>query len=101
MNNLTGEDNDNYTQKMLRRLRREIAVRNKIIVVSIGSGLTAKYVIKGGADFLLALNSGSFAVWAEVLYAAFFHIQTAMRWSITLWNVNSYLLSEIFQLSSA
>ena len=41
-------------KKMLRRLRREIAVRNKIIAVSIGSGLTAKYVIKGGADFLLA-----------------------------------------------
>ncbi|TVM01880.1 MAG: AraC family transcriptional regulator [Candidatus Brocadia sp. WS118] len=47
-------------KKMLRRLRREIAVRNKIIAVSIGSGLTAKYVIKGGADFLLALNSGIF-----------------------------------------
>ena len=29
-------------KKMLRRLRREIAVRNKIIAVSIGSGLTAK-----------------------------------------------------------
>lgn len=44
----------------LEKLRREIKAENHLIAVASGTGLTAKYAIQGGADFLLALNSGIF-----------------------------------------
>lgn len=44
----------------LEKLRREIDAENHLIAVASGTGLTAKYAIQGGADFLLALNSGIF-----------------------------------------
>lgn len=44
----------------LEKLRREIEAENHLIAVASGTGLTAKYAIQGGADFLLALNSGIF-----------------------------------------
>lgn len=47
-------------RKFLETLYREIDMGNHIIAVASGTGLTAKYAIKGGADFLLALNSGIF-----------------------------------------
>ncbi|MEG0377823.1 MAG: phosphoenolpyruvate hydrolase family protein [Eubacterium sp.] len=47
-------------QQFLSELRAEINKGNHIIAVASGTGLTAKYAIQGGADFLLALNSGIF-----------------------------------------
>ncbi|WP_195270596.1 phosphoenolpyruvate hydrolase family protein [Eubacterium sp. 1001713B170207_170306_E7] len=47
-------------EAFLERLREEIEAKNHLIAVASGTGLTAKYAIQGGADFLLALNSGIF-----------------------------------------
>lgn len=47
-------------EDFLERLKKEIDAKNHLIAVASGTGLTAKYAIQGGADFLLALNSGIF-----------------------------------------
>ncbi|MEG1620147.1 MAG: phosphoenolpyruvate hydrolase family protein [Eubacterium sp.] len=47
-------------EQFLKNLYQEIDAHRHLIGVASGSGLTAKYAIKGGADFLLALNSGIF-----------------------------------------
>ena len=44
----------------LQAIRQEIDRGNYLIAAVSGTGLTAKYAIRGGADFLLALNSGIF-----------------------------------------
>jgi predicted TIM-barrel enzyme/AraC-like DNA-binding protein len=47
-------------QEVLARLNEQIAKKSHLIGVSCGSGLSAKYVSRGGADLILALNSGKF-----------------------------------------
>ncbi|MFD2706579.1 phosphoenolpyruvate hydrolase family protein [Salibacterium lacus] len=44
----------------LTKLHQQIRTNKQLIGVAAGSGLTAKNVEKGGADFLLALSSGRF-----------------------------------------
>jgi len=47
-------------QQIIENLRKQIKVHHHILGVALGSGLTAKYAEEGGADFLLALNSGKY-----------------------------------------
>ncbi len=47
-------------ENILKNLRNQIKVHHHILGVALGSGLTAKYAEEGGADFLLALNSGKY-----------------------------------------
>lgn len=47
-------------KKILENLKSQIKKGNHIIGVATGTGMTAKYAKKGGADFLLMLNSGRF-----------------------------------------
>lgn len=47
-------------KEFLQKLREEIDTGRSLIAVASGTGLVAKYAIQGGADFLLALNSGIF-----------------------------------------
>ncbi|MCE5170100.1 phosphoenolpyruvate hydrolase family protein [Paenibacillus profundus] len=42
------------------QLKAQIKTNGHIIGVASGAGITAKYAVKGGADFILALNSGRF-----------------------------------------
>jgi predicted TIM-barrel enzyme/AraC-like DNA-binding protein len=42
------------------KLQAQIQANGHIIGVAAGAGITAKYAVKGGADFILALNSGRF-----------------------------------------
>ena len=42
------------------RINRSIAKNTPVIGVAVGSGLSAKQVAEGGADFLLALSAGYF-----------------------------------------
>jgi predicted TIM-barrel enzyme/AraC-like DNA-binding protein len=58
-------------QQILKNLRREISVNQHILGVAIGSGLTAKYAVEGGADFLLVLNSGKFRQLGRSSFAGF------------------------------
>lgn len=45
---------------ILQNLKAQIKKGNHIVGVATGTGMTAKYAKKGGADFLLMLNSGRF-----------------------------------------
>jgi predicted TIM-barrel enzyme/AraC-like DNA-binding protein len=47
-------------EQILHQLKTQIRVTGHIIGVAVGAGITAKYAVKGGADLLLALNSGRF-----------------------------------------
>jgi predicted TIM-barrel enzyme/AraC-like DNA-binding protein len=47
-------------QQIIENLRNQIKIHHHILGVALGSGLTAKYAEEGGADFLLALNSGKY-----------------------------------------
>lgn len=47
-------------EKLLENIKAQIKKGNRIIGVATGTGMTAKYAEKGGADFLLVLNSGRF-----------------------------------------
>ena len=58
-------------QQILENLHREISVNQHILGVAIGSGLTAKYAVEGGADFLLVLNSGKFRQLGRSSFAGF------------------------------
>jgi predicted TIM-barrel enzyme len=46
--------------QILDRLLNQISQHRHIIGVAVGAGISAKYAEKGGADLLLALNSGRF-----------------------------------------
>lgn len=47
-------------EKIIYKLKSQIKISGHIIGVAVGAGTTAKYALKGGADMLLALNSGRF-----------------------------------------
>lgn len=47
-------------EQILRKLNSQLRVKKHIIGVAVGAGITAKYSVRGGADFLFALNSGRF-----------------------------------------
>jgi len=47
-------------KKLLENINTEIKNGNHIVGVATGTGMTAKYAEKGGADFILVLNSGRF-----------------------------------------
>ena len=50
----------NKRQAILDNLRSQIKVHRYLLGVALGSGITAKHAEEGGADFLLALNSGRY-----------------------------------------
>lgn len=47
-------------ERILQRLRKQLQSEEHIIGVAAGAGISAKYAVKGGADLILALNSGRF-----------------------------------------
>lgn len=47
-------------EQILYTLKSQIRISGHIIGVAVGAGTTAKYAARGGADMLLALNSGRF-----------------------------------------
>ncbi len=47
-------------EKLLENIKAQIKKGKRIIGVATGTGMTAKYAERGGADFLLVLNSGRF-----------------------------------------
>lgn len=46
--------------QILNRFKNQLKNNKHLIGVAAGSGLSAKYAVKGGADFILALNSGKY-----------------------------------------
>lgn len=47
-------------EDIVNTLKSQIRITGHVIGVAVGAGITAKYAARGGADFLLALNSGRF-----------------------------------------
>jgi predicted TIM-barrel enzyme/AraC-like DNA-binding protein len=47
-------------EQVLNKLKVQIRITGHIIGVAVGAGISAKYALQGGADILLALNSGRF-----------------------------------------
>ncbi|MBS5787685.1 MAG: phosphoenolpyruvate hydrolase family protein [Clostridioides difficile] len=47
-------------ENIISDLRSQVKINGNIIGVSLGAGIIAKYAAKGGADLILALNSGKF-----------------------------------------
>ncbi|PKM49902.1 MAG: AraC family transcriptional regulator [Firmicutes bacterium HGW-Firmicutes-7] len=47
-------------EQILEKLKTQIKLNGHIIGVATGAGISAKYAAKGGADLILALNSGRF-----------------------------------------
>ncbi|HEY4390035.1 MAG TPA: phosphoenolpyruvate hydrolase family protein, partial [Paenibacillus sp.] len=47
-------------QRIVEHMHAQIHMNEHIIGVATGAGISAKYAVKGGADLILALNSGRF-----------------------------------------
>lgn len=60
-------DRDN----ILKMLRAQININGHIIGVAAGGGMTAKYTVMGGADFILALSAGKFRQMGRSSLASF------------------------------
>lgn len=59
-------------EEVIQRLHATIQLNGHILSVAAGSGLTAQYVIKGGADLILAINAGRFRQMGLSAFPAFF-----------------------------
>lgn len=58
-------------EKILEGIKSQIKKGNHIIGVATGTGMTAKYAQKGGADFILVLSSGRFRIMGRSSLAAY------------------------------
>jgi len=53
--------NNTYTrQEVLQRLHATLNARQAIIVAGAGTGISAKFIERGGADLIVIYNSGRF-----------------------------------------
>ena len=58
-------------KEILKRLWAQINVNGHIIGTVAGSGMTAKYEVMGGADFLLALSAGRFRIMGRSSFTSY------------------------------
>lgn len=65
------EDKLNKKYEIKNYLKKQINNKKYILGVAAGSGMTAKYAEQGGADFILALNSGRFRLMGVSSLAGF------------------------------
>jgi len=65
------EDKLNHKYEIKNYLNKQINKNQYILGVAAGSGMTAKYAEQGGADFILALNSGRFRLMGVSSLAGF------------------------------
>ncbi len=56
---------------IIKNLHAQINVNGHIIGAALGSGMTAKYVTMGGADFLVALSAGKYRIMGRSSYASY------------------------------
>ena len=53
-------------------LKSVIKINGHTLGVAVGNGMVADYTMKGGADFILAMNAGRFRQMGQSAFAAFF-----------------------------
>ena len=56
----TGKGNPYTREEVKARLQKTLAQKKAIIGAGAGTGISAKFIEKGGADFLIVYNSGRF-----------------------------------------
>lgn len=56
---------------ILRLLHAQVNINGHIIGAAVGSGMTAKYAVAGGSDFVLALSAGKYRVMGRSSYASY------------------------------
>ncbi|RRD92394.1 helix-turn-helix domain-containing protein [Clostridiales bacterium COT073_COT-073] len=59
-------------EQILKALKAQINVNGHIIGAVAGAGMTAKYAVMGGADFLLALSAGKYRIMGRSSFASYF-----------------------------
>ncbi len=59
-NKWTGKGNPYTREEIKNRLKETLAAKKAIIGAGAGTGISAKFIEKGGADFLIVYNSGRF-----------------------------------------
>ena len=57
--------------ELIKRLKSIIQMNGHMLSVAIGSGMTTQYLIKGGADLILAMNAGRFRQMGQSAFSAF------------------------------
>ncbi|MCI8483750.1 MAG: helix-turn-helix domain-containing protein [Lachnospiraceae bacterium] len=57
---------------LLKLLHAQININGHIIGAAVGSGMTAKCAVMGGADFLLALSAGKYRIMGRSSHACYF-----------------------------
>ena len=57
--------------ELLKTLQSMININGHILGVAAGNGMVSNYTIKGGADFILAMNAGRFRQMGQSAFAAF------------------------------
>ncbi len=58
-------------EAIVKFLHAQININGHIIGAALGSGMTAKYVSMGGADFIMALSAGRYRVMGRSSYASY------------------------------
>jgi len=59
-------------ETILKNLNAQININGHVIGAVAGSGMTAKYAVVGGADFVLALSAGRYRIMGRSSYASYF-----------------------------
>lgn len=57
---------------ILRLLHAQVNINGHIVGAAVGSGMTAKYAVMGGSDFVMALSAGKYRVMGRSSYASYF-----------------------------
>lgn len=58
--------------ELVNRLKSVIQVNGHMLAVAIGNGMSAQYVINGGADLILAISAGRFRQMGQNAFSGFF-----------------------------
>ena len=71
---------------ILRLLHAQVNINGHIVGAAVGSGMTAKYAVMGGSDFVMALSAGKYRVmgrstvlWDGALLPAIFVMEIVIR----------------------
>lgn len=64
-------NNDRAREKLIRNLWSNIHVKKHILGVAAGSGMTVRYAMEAGADFILALSAGKFRCMGRSSHACY------------------------------
>lgn len=86
---------NNGYDEIISRWREQIGAGGHLLGISAGSGMTARYTIRGGCDMILALNSGKFRQMGLGSLAGFLPYENCNRM------VKEFAVKELLRYNSA